>query len=205
VSEGLFRSSDCAAVILAGGQSRRFGEDKAFFEIHSTPMIKLIADNLHSHFETVLVAGGDPDRMATLGLTCHVDPVPGKGALGGIYNAMMHTDATSIFCCGCDMPLINGDVIRAVLDNAADEDILLPMIDGVRQPLHAVYKRSLLDGIERLVRTGDAYLPQLIKQARLRLLDESIFSGIADYQLSFVSFNDKTAIAKYSAYLRNCQ
>jgi len=205
VSERLYASADCAAVIFAGGRSRRFGEDKAFFEINGTSMIELVANVLHNHFEAVLVAGGDPDRMAALNLTCYPDPVPDKGALGGIYNALVHSDAASVFCCGCDMPLIKGEVIQTIIQNAVDEDILLPMIGDVHQPLHAVYRRSLFGSIERLVHSDDAYLPQLIKQAQTRLLDDSVFSGIADYQLSFVSFNDKAAISEYGDYLKDHQ
>ncbi len=189
------------AVILAGGGSRRFGGDKATFEVKGRPMISIVADVLASLFDEVFVAGGEPQKYEKLGLICYPDPVEGKGALGGVYNALSRTSSAYIFCCGCDMPLIKTDVVRAITAHVGDEDILVPLIDNVRQPLHAIYKKTILPLAEELVNKDDCYLPDLLKAATVRYLEEQVFSEIADYRLSFVSLNDRDAVEKYREYL----
>jgi len=189
------------AVVLAGGRSCRFGQDKAFFMIRGKPMVKIIIDILGSDFDEVIIAGGDMEKSQEHGLVCYPDPVPDKGALGGIYNGLIHSNSQFIFCCGCDMPLIKPDVIRVILDNISDEDVLMPVINNKRQPLHAVYKKSLLPLVERLVNSSDRFLPDLFERAKVRYLDECHFSKLPGYDLSFVSFDDLNAVAQYRSHL----
>ena len=175
-----------AAVILAGGQSRRFGSDKAFHEIGGKPMIRHVAEILGSIFSMVIVAGGNRRKMQEIGLKCFPDPIPGKGALGGVYNGLVHTDADSIFFCGCDMPLLNREVISIILDRVDNETTLIPMINDKRQPLHAVYPRKICPVVERLGRCEGCFLPDLWPQIEVTYLNESAFSHIENYHLSFV-------------------
>ena len=191
-----------SAVILAGGLSHRFGQDKAFFEIQGKPMIKIVADALKVVFDKVIVAGGDIEKLGEQGLICYPDPVPGKGALGGIYNGLANSDSESVFFCGCDMPLIKPDVIRIISDNIGDEDILMPVIKGTRQPLHAVYKKTILPAVKQLVNSNDLFLPDLFEKVEVRHLDEYIFSKIPDYHLSFVNLNNPDAISQYGPQLQ---
>lgn len=191
-----------SAVILAGGLSHRFGQDKAFFEIQGKPMVKIVADILKAVFDKVIVAGGDIEKLQELGLICHPDPVPGKGALGGIYDGLTNSDSESIFFCGCDMPLLKPDVIRTILNNIGDEDVLMPVIKGMRQPLHAVYKKTILPAVERLVNSNDLFLPDLFEMVKVRHLDEHIFLKLPDYHLSFVNINNPDDITRYGAQLQ---
>ncbi len=188
-------------VILAGGRSRRFGEDKAFFQINNRPMVRIVADVLGTVFDQVIIAGGAPDHFAEVGLTCHPDPIKEKGALGGIHNAFLNTSAGSIFLCGCDMPLVRADVIRLILDNANNSDIVLPIIDGIRQPLHAIYRRTILTVVDELIHDSNSFLPDLFSRVKVRYLDDDVFAGIPDASLSFVGFNDLTTVDRYQSHL----
>jgi len=190
-----------SGVILAGGQSRRFGQDKAFFAIGGKPMVQIVADVLKTIFNEVFVAGGEPSDFEKIGLRCIPDPVKGKGALGGLYNGLLHTEAEAVFFCGCDMPLIKKSVINILIDNTGDEDILLPVIKDIRQPLHAVYKKSILPVVEKLVHEKDKFLPDLFDKVSVIQLDETNFSKTTDSHLSFVGMNDLKTVNRYRKYL----
>ena len=164
-------------------------------------MISIVADILHTVFDRVIVAGGDEVRLDELGLTCCADPVPDKGALGGIYNGLINTDADSIFFCGCDMPLLKPAVIRRIIDNMADEDVLMAMVNNIRQPLHAVYKRKILPAVEELIAQENKYLPDLFQDAVVRHLAEAAMADIPDYRLSFVSLDSPSAVSQYKPHL----
>lgn len=86
--------------VLAGGESRRFGSDKALALLHSRPLIEHAIAALVARTEAVIVCGrewGDsvPDR-----------PAPGLGPLGGI-NAALHAAAArgydAVLTAPCDI------------------------------------------------------------------------------------------------------
>lgn len=87
-------TSDITAVILARGQSRRFGRDKALEPIGGEPMIRRViqrAANGINASDVVLVASS-PERGAGLPLDpphrVVADVFPGCGPLGGIYSGL---------------------------------------------------------------------------------------------------------------------
>lgn len=89
--------------VLAGGESRRFGSDKAAALLHGKPLIEHAIAALAAQTGAVIVCGregGDwaPDR-----------PGPGLGPLGGI-NAAIHAAAArgydAVLTCGCDVPVL---------------------------------------------------------------------------------------------------
>jgi len=61
------------------------------------------------------------------------------------------------FCVACDMPFLSADLIRALVRRYREEgcDVLLPRVGGQIEPLHAVYRRSLLPAIERFLSDGE--------------------------------------------------
>lgn len=91
--------------VLAGGQSRRFGSDKALALLDGRPLIEHAIAALAARTEAVIVCGregGIPDR-----------PRPSLGPLGGI-NAAIHEAAArgfdAVLTCGCDVPILPADL-----------------------------------------------------------------------------------------------
>jgi molybdopterin-guanine dinucleotide biosynthesis protein A len=83
--------------ILAGGQSSRFGSDKAVATLHGKPLIDLARTALAAQCDAVTVIGRDggaPDW-----------PAPGMGPLGGVAGALRHAQALGhdrVLTCGVD-------------------------------------------------------------------------------------------------------
>jgi len=94
--------------ILAGGEARRFGSDKALATWRGRPLIAHAAAILARHCDAVIVCGR---RHAPGGLRCVADrPAPGLGPLGGLCAALHEAAAAgqgSVLTLGCDMPLID--------------------------------------------------------------------------------------------------
>lgn len=166
-------------------------------------MIEVVIDILRPQFDEIIIAGGDVNRFGEHDLVCHPDPIAGRGALGGIYNGLLRNKDDWFFCCGCDMPLIKPEVIRTITGSLGEEDVLLPMVNNKRQPLHAVYRRTILPTVERLLREAELFLPELFNRVNVRYLDEDNLSHIPDYHLSFVSLNSFEAVAQHQSHLDN--
>lgn len=191
----------CSAAILAGGMSTRFGTDKALFAIDGAPMICRVHDRLCRQFKHVFVAGGQEAAIRNLGLEYYPDNIRGKGILSGLHTALRHATSEWVFCCACDMPLVNQAVIRLILDQRPHGDVLLPVIGEMRQPLHALYRTSIMPVVEQCCRTASNHLPDLLTSVSVRYLDDSYFDHLPNYRLSFVNMNDQATLDSYRADL----
>jgi len=129
---------DIAGVVLAGGESRRMGRDKALLLRDGVPFVVLIADALRAVFpEVILSANGGAYRST--GLRQVPDLHPGAGPLAGIHAAMGPVRRGHVFVLGCDTPLVTPDLIRAVCSAAEPGRISVCKDGSGLQPLAGVY------------------------------------------------------------------
>ncbi|MDP1025994.1 molybdenum cofactor guanylyltransferase [Sphingomonas sp. KR1UV-12] len=102
--------SGLLGAVLAGGQSRRFGSDKAAALLDGDTLLAHARRALAPHVDEVVVVGGI-DGLPDL-------PRPGLGPLGGIAAALDHA-ATHGFRCvltiGCDMPVLPEPLVKALM------------------------------------------------------------------------------------------
>jgi molybdopterin-guanine dinucleotide biosynthesis protein A len=95
--------------VLAGGQSRRFGSDKALAMLGGKPLIEHAIAALSAQTDAVIVCGREwTDWVADR-------PAPGLGPLGGI-NAALHCALErgfdAVLTLPCDTPLLPPDIRR---------------------------------------------------------------------------------------------
>lgn len=154
-----------AAAVLAGGQSRRMGRDKAFLPVGGRPLIERTLETLERRFPEVLVVANEVGKYAHLGRRVAADLRPGAGALGGIYTAiaLAARPATHVFLCACDMPFLDErliDLLVRQLDVGTPPDVVVPEDPSAPDssaglhPLCAVYSRHVLPAIERKLAAG---------------------------------------------------
>ena len=96
-------------LVLAGGQSSRFGSDKALAEIDGHSLLALAADRLSGWCDQVVIAGREAGPAP-----CLPDwPRPGMGPLGGIAAALrlaQDEGYDAVLCCGVDSPGLPDDL-----------------------------------------------------------------------------------------------
>ncbi len=80
----------CPAYILAGGQSTRFGSDKALVTTTAGPLLSYLHQTLAERGHAVYVVADRVDRYRQLGIECLVDQVASKGPLAGMATALQH-------------------------------------------------------------------------------------------------------------------
>ncbi len=143
--------------MLAGGQSRRMGTDKAGLEIVSrehgvTTISRMVLRALGQIFSEVLVIGGEP--LPGEGWRQCADLFPGGGALGGIYTALQEARHEYVFVAACDMPFLAPATAAALLELAGGHDVTVPVLDGRAQTLHAVYRKTCAAPALALLESG---------------------------------------------------
>lgn len=95
------------AYILAGGESRRMGENKALIDINGSTLIEIIAEQLSDFDEVIIV--GKKETFQHLGLRVIEDIIPSKGPLSGIHAALKDAD-DNCFICSCDTPTLSAEM-----------------------------------------------------------------------------------------------
>lgn len=88
--------------ILAGGQSRRFGTDKAKALFEGKPLLDHVADALRPQVADLVVAGKQWPGLETVADL----PEAGLGPLGGLAGALDHArrhDFDAVLSSGCDI------------------------------------------------------------------------------------------------------
>jgi len=124
-------------------------KNKALLKIGKKQVIKLIIEKLKIVFDNVLIIGNSSLNHQFLGVRIVEDAVSGKGPLGGIYTGLLVSKSEYNFICGCDMPFLNVDLLRFMVSETTDEnDIVIPVVKGFVEPLHAIYSKRCLPAIK---------------------------------------------------------
>jgi molybdopterin-guanine dinucleotide biosynthesis protein A len=99
-------------IILAGGKSTRMGEDKAFIEVGEVPLFERAYRVLREIFSEIIIVANDARPFENYEARLQKDIISDKGALGGLYTGLFHSQSHHAFCAACDMPLLNPRLIK---------------------------------------------------------------------------------------------
>ena len=144
------------ALLLAGGESRRMGRDKAAIEIEGETMLartaRLAADACDDVFVSVRSAGA-VDALRRQWPVIE-DAPDGSGPLAGILGALRARPDVDWLVLACDLPKLDAATLAALLSaaKAAPDALAVAMQserDGTPEPLCAVWRPALVERIER--------------------------------------------------------
>ncbi len=143
-----------AGVILAGGQSRRMGVDKALIDIAGRPLVaRVIARFAGQAAPLAINANGDPSRFAPFGLPVVPDlPLGFAGPLAGILAAMRWAEALGIahvVTVPADTPLLPLDLVLCLVGARGNGEVAVARSGGQLQPVFAVWPAELAKDLER--------------------------------------------------------
>lgn len=160
------RYDDVTAVILAGGQSRRMGQDKATLTVGGSSLFTRIDIVLRRCFRHRLVAGARPD-LATPELPSYPDLYPGS-ALGGLYTGLYYAETPYIFVAPCDLAAPQERLVRLLVElRHGYEAVAIRAADGW-EPLFAVYARGVLAELHRRLERGELRVSAALAALRVR-------------------------------------
>ncbi|HEY4745534.1 MAG TPA: formate dehydrogenase accessory sulfurtransferase FdhD, partial [Desulfuromonadaceae bacterium] len=134
LDSGPQRISGIAGVILAGGESRRMGRNKAMLTVGGERMIESAYRCLAELFDEVLLVTNTPEVYDFIPCRKINDIYPGMGPLAGIHAALSACNAERAFVTGCDMPSLNAALIRELCAMPDDLDVVIPETPGGLEP-----------------------------------------------------------------------
>lgn len=189
--------ADCTAVILAGGDSRRMGQDKASLPLHGRTLLQHVADSVARVFPQVIVSVRRPRADLDLPQVC--DTLPEGGPLAGLAAALERIETPWLFAAGCDMPFLAPAVIEALARRRAGHQAVVPVVQGHPQPLAAFYARECLDAIRDIqAGGGKRSLRALLERLDVCYVDEAQLREFDPQLRSFFDLDTPADVAAVS-------
>jgi len=101
----------------------------------------------------IKTATGEPVGMG------HVSETQRFQRLGGIHAALKESGSDALFVFAGDMPLLEKEIILRQIAhfNINSCDVLIPRVNNFNEPLHAIYRKSILPMLEEYLAKNNTY------------------------------------------------
>jgi molybdopterin-guanine dinucleotide biosynthesis protein A len=159
-------------LILLGGKSSRYGSNKALVEIEGVRLVDRVAGVMKSIFHRVILLTNTPEEYTYLRLPMVEDLIMGLGPMGGIYTGLMTMSDETGFLVACDMPFLSGKLIRHMVEVRDDFDTVVPRMDWMLEPLHALYSKKCIPVIREAIEERQYQIAKCFAGMRVRYVDE---------------------------------
>ena len=178
-----------SAMVLAGGQSRRMGRDKALIEYEGRPIIAHVIDTLRALSNDIVIISNRLDAYGSFGARVVPDYEPPSGPLGGIAVGLQAVQHDRAIVVACDMPFLNVTLLRWLSDLAREFDAVVPQTGDEFEPLHAIYRKACFRPIVERLERGERRVISFFADVRVRAVSEAEWRAIDPAGRSLVNLN----------------
>lgn len=197
-----------SGLILAGGESIRYGASKAFVTVHGSPMVRRVADALAGRCGEIIVAVGTSESEARIRKVVPEalvvrDARRGRGPIEGFARGFAAANGEVVLVAPCDAPLLMAELYDLLLKRLGHHEAAVPRLESM-DPVRAVYRRRavarVLSGdpedvpspsalVDRLdcvfldaesIRKADPQLRSFVDVNRLEDLERALGEGDSD-------------------------
>lgn len=202
---------ECSTILLAGGEGRRFrGSNthyKAFLKFKGLPLFLRVLRQLPSYIQdiTIVTAKHHMVKFEELIEQYTVQPKPKlaydeppfQGPMNGILTGMQLAHYDKCLVVPCDVPLIKTEVLQVLinhLEQANDSPAVIPRWpNGYREPLTAIYRKSLLlEPLRRYFQQGERKIQNVLDDLpEIRYIPIACLQKVDPELHSFINVNTK--------------
>ena len=211
--------------ILAGGKSRRMGENKALMQLGDNSLIGHVIRRIRLITDELLLVTNNPPEYVHLNVPMHGDILPGTGALGGIYTGLTHASHDAVLCVACDSPFLEPKLLTYLVSILGEYDAVMPYTHssqqtpfyqnkgiGVTNPSHntqitlqtlcGVYSKRCLPIIEQMLRESELRVHAIQERAHIKCISSEIWREFDPEGMSFFNINTPEDFEKADVYMR---
>ena len=184
---------ETSCIVLAGGKSLRLGHDKVLETIGNRSLLEQVVSCASSLSNDIIIVAAEKQTVPQLEgyskLRIVTDIYPGKGPLGGIYSGLVASTSLYNLVVASDMPFLNQALLRYMIQLSVNFDLVAPRVGNLVEPLHAVYTKSCLAPIERMIKQGKLSVYKLLHLVRVRYVETEEIDKFDPKHLSFFNIN----------------
>src|SRR5215213_8982538 len=171
-----------SAIVLAGGVSRRLGQDKRRLRLWGAAgptLLEYVVGIVGRLCADVVVVLNDPDAWAALPARLVPDVYADGGSLGGIYAGLLAAEHDYALAVACDMPFLNAGLLGAMLARPRNYDVLVPrsLQPGAArnaldvEPLHAIYAKTCREPMRATLESGRRQIASFFPAVRVAFVE----------------------------------
>jgi molybdopterin-guanine dinucleotide biosynthesis protein A len=132
-----------SAVLLAGGESRRMGQDKATLLFRGKPLWQIQLELLRKlEPAEIHVSGRTDPAWRPDDVQFVADEPPSRGPLSGLAASLARVRSAHLLALAIDMPFMTDKYLRFLCDQIEPRVGVVPKIDNRAEPLAAIYPRE---------------------------------------------------------------
>lgn len=175
-----------AGVLLAGGTSKRMGQDKASYIFKGKPLMDYSLDILKAVSDTQIIVSKDK-RHTRQNTKVIADVIEDAGPLGAIYSALDFIDKDYAIVLACDTPYVVTEVINTLISSIKSYSIVIAAHNDRVHPTIGIYKQSIHKQLGEFLKKGNRKMMDFIESQEyvtvdFSHMDENIFRNINSVQ-----------------------
>ncbi|GAB4397732.1 MAG: hypothetical protein OHK0053_14780 [Microscillaceae bacterium] len=153
-------------LVLAGGESRRMGQDKSSLQYHGQTQRGYVYDLLQKFCAQVWISAR-PAQIATWQETrpCLPDAFTGLGPMAALLTAFAHKPEAAWLIAACDMPRLDEDALAALVEARLPQKIATYFVnpeDVLPEPLLAIWEPAAGPRLQEAYQAGQYSLRQCL-------------------------------------------
>ena len=165
------------SLILAGGDSTRMGKPKESLPFGGSTLLgHTVEKMLMCTHPVMVVARDEAQELPPLPIEAEIcfDQTPGEGPFAAIAAGMRAVSGRcdAVVAVSCDLPFMDSSVVNWLADQLGDAELVIPKVDGLMQPMPALYRASALESIERLIAAGERAPRKLADHVKTRVIEQ---------------------------------
>ena len=184
-----------SGIILCGGESSRMGRAKAWLLLGGETLFARSVRTLSPVVSGIVISAAPGQELPPVGVPYQRvdDAVPGGGplpAMAGALRCAAGQGFSDAFVQAVDMPFVSSKLVEYCFTQLrADDQAVIPVARGVRQPLCGVYRTQVGGAAELMAASGERSLQRLLDSIANRLLTQEDWGPIDPEGRSFRSIN----------------
>jgi molybdopterin-guanine dinucleotide biosynthesis protein A len=202
---------DKSAIILAGGFSNRFGQDKGLLLLAGKPLIKHVLDVLHGMVdETIIVVSSEVQaenfaKVTGSNVRIVIDENDMQSPLIGALTGFEKAYGEYSLLLPCDTPLVSRDILSLLLELRTNKNAVIPRWpNGYIEPLQAVYcTKPAIEIAKKTLNAGKADMRSMVDGLRgVRYISTLVLRQLDPDLRTFFNVNTLLDLRKAEFMLR---
>jgi molybdopterin-guanine dinucleotide biosynthesis protein A len=202
---------DRSAIVLAGGVSSRFGQDKGSLEVANKPLIKRVIDAVRPLVDETIVVTNSQDRVAryakvvTTNVRFAIDSCESRGPLIGALSGFGSARGKYALLLPFDTPFVSREVVSLLFELCLNKAAAIPRWPNEQiEPLHAVYQTKVaLEAAKSAVSEGKLTMRAMIEKLRgVRYVSTLVIQQLDPDLKTFFNINTPLDLKKAMAMVK---
>lgn len=202
---------DTSAIILTGGSSSRFGQDKGLLILAKKPLVKHVLEATEGLVDEKIVVVSSKDQaeryMKLLGTSAKVlvDIEDIQSPLVGAITGLEEAQGEHSLLLSCDAPFVSANVLSLLLELCPGKTAVIPRWpNGYMEPLQAVYRTEpALDASQSALCKGELNMRALVDELRgIRYVSTLVLQQLDPELKTFFNINTPLDLKKAESLLK---